>query len=157
VGEPFILLIDDDIDWLFLSKHQLSRAGIRVPVIEARDGEVAISVFKESLLKAETPLFVLLDINMPRLDGFETLAWIRSEPLLASVPVIMLSSSQQEADILRAKHLGGDAFWVKGDHVAGLIALYAQARAIRGAIIKLENALINLPGNLLSVQAVARG
>ena len=156
MSEPFILLVDDDIDWLFLSKHQLGKAGIWVSVTEARDGEVAISVFKNSLLKGETPLFVLLDINMPRLGGFETLTWIRSEPRLANVPVVMLSSSQQEADILRVKLLGGDAFWTKGDHIAGLIALYAQAKAIRGAIIKLENALVDLPGNLLSARAVAR-
>src|SRR4051812_42209925 len=84
VGESFIVLVDDDRDWLLLSKRQLEKAGVCAPVREARDGEAAISVFNEGLQKGEVPLFVLLDINMPVLDGFETLAWIRSESRLAS-------------------------------------------------------------------------
>jgi len=150
VSEPFILLVDDDKDWLFLSRIQLAKAGVTHTVTEAHDGEKAIFICSSSLQRGAMPLFVLLDINMPRLSGFEVLEWIRAEPRLDEVPIIMLSSSQLEADVFRAKMLGADAFLAKGDNVASFSALYRESKEISTARSNPTNPLADLPGNLLS-------
>jgi CheY-like chemotaxis protein len=150
VSEPFILLVDDDKDWLFLSRVQLAKAGVTHTVTEAHDGEKAISICSSSLNRGAIPLFVLLDINMPRVSGFEVLEWIRAEPRLDDVPVIMLSSSQLEADLFRAKTLGADAFLAKGDNVASFSALYRESKEIGTTGSNPANSLAHLPGNLFS-------
>lgn len=104
-----ILLVEDnetDI-WLFQEAFRALRMSHDLEI--ARDGERAL----EQLRVDPQPDVILLDINMPKLDGFEVLAAIREHPKLCLIPVIMLSSSRDQRDIRRAHELGANSYLCK--------------------------------------------
>ncbi len=87
------------------------------PVHVARDGVEALDyLHRRGRFEArspEPPVVVLLDLKMPRLDGLEVLRQIKSEPELATLPVVMLTSSREESDLLASYKLGANAYVVK--------------------------------------------
>jgi CheY-like chemotaxis protein len=113
-----ILQVDDDRnDWFFL-EHAFRSVGITYPLQIARDGQEAIDYLSGTTEFADRrrfplPCLVLLDLKMPRKDGFEVLAWIRKHSDLGRLTVIMFSSSRHEHDIDRAYGLGANSFLVK--------------------------------------------
>ncbi len=110
-----ILLVEDDDDAVVLIQRLLKRAGIGNPVDVARDGEQAISFLQACVDGPGLPLpgLVLLDLKLPRTDGFEVLKWIRSIPALANLRIIIMSSSNRAQDIERAKELGASSYLEK--------------------------------------------
>ena len=111
-----ILVADDDADDLFLLRRMLVRAGIKNPVVSLRDGDEVVSFLRPVVStgnKGVQPCLVLLDIKMPRLDGFEVLRWIRKQSVLKTLPVIMLSGSDEPRDQKRATELGATRYVVK--------------------------------------------
>jgi CheY-like chemotaxis protein len=72
------------------------------------------------------PAFVLLDLKMPRMDGLEALAVIKSDKLLKQIPVIMLTSSREEIDLVRSYQLGVNAYVVKPVDFAGFLDAVKQ-------------------------------
>ena len=94
-----ILVVDDLMAERIRSKQMLEKAGYRV--IEAVDGAEALELAKQHL-----PHAVVMDIVMPTMDGFTATAHLRRFAETSSIPVIMLSSKNQESDIFRAKRLG---------------------------------------------------
>jgi len=116
--EPVILIADDQEDDVILTKQALVRANVLNPLQVARDGQEAM----EYLLgtgkfenRAEYPLpdLMLLDLNMPRMNGFELLRWVRSHPTLRALRIVVVSTSADSRDIDRAHELGANAFLVK--------------------------------------------
>src|SRR6266699_6828800 len=116
--ESLILLVEDREDDVTLIQKAFEKAGVKNPMQVVRDGEKAVWYLAgegEFANRAEYPLpwLVLLDLKMPRVDGFEVLAWIRKQPWLKKLGVIVLTSSEYIHDVNRAYQLGANSFLVK--------------------------------------------
>jgi len=100
---PLVLVADDDEDIVALVSAVLSRAGF--DVIQASDGARALELVRTKRFR-----LAVLDVSMPELDGIEVLRFVRADPDLADLPVILLSAQAQEADVRRAFDLGASAY-----------------------------------------------
>jgi DNA-binding response OmpR family regulator len=98
-----ILLVDDDLDLLAIIAFALNQSGYLV--IQATDGLQAMEAFD-----AETPDLAIVDINLPRLNGFDVAKRIRQQ---SRIPVIMLTARTEEEDVVRALGLGADDYLTK--------------------------------------------
>ena len=115
---PVILIAEDNSDDTFLIRRTLENAGVPYPLQFVRDGEEAISYLKgegQYSKRADHPLpdLVLLDLKLPRKDGFEVLQWMRQQPELKHVRVVVLTSSDDPGDVNAAYSLGADSYLVK--------------------------------------------
>jgi CheY-like chemotaxis protein len=114
---PPILIADDDPDDLFFTKRVLVKAGVKNPLVPLHDGEEVIKFLITALTempKADPkPCLLLLDIKMPRRDGFEVLEWIRNQKALDALKIVILSGSDEPRDRERASDLGADDYLVK--------------------------------------------
>jgi CheY-like chemotaxis protein len=115
VDKPLVLVIDDDLTTSTMVASMLRDNGIRCSV--ARDGKEGIQMARELL-----PNAVLLDINMPGLNGFEVLTTIRKDPATSAIVAMMLTSRQQEMDVIRGFALGADDYLAKPFNPLELVA-----------------------------------
>jgi len=108
VNDLRVLLVEDDEDHLFLIRRALRDLdGATVAVDEAANGEQAMTYLERARFDDKVlPQLVLLDLKLPRLDGFEVLRRIRADSLLRTLPVVVLTSSEQDEDRERALRLG---------------------------------------------------
>ena len=118
IQQPVILLAEDLEDDILLIQRAFRSAGIHNPFQVVRDGEQAIDYLKGQgayANRSEFPLpsLFLLDLKMPKVDGFEVLLWMQTQPHLAGLTVIVLTSSDQLRDVNRAYQLGAKSFLVK--------------------------------------------
>lgn len=108
-----ILLVEDnpmDVD-LTLRAFRLRNLGNTVQV--ARDGEEAIDMLNGMAASANLPAVVLLDLKLPRISGLEVLRHIQQDPRLQTLPVMVLTSSQEDSDVAAAYQLGANSYIVK--------------------------------------------
>jgi DNA-binding response OmpR family regulator len=112
-----ILHVEDEESDLILLKLAFEQACISLPLQVAADGQMAIDYL--SGLKFPLPCLVLLDLKLPRKSGFEVLEWLRAQPLLRRIVVIVLTSADHELDIIRAFELGANSYVVKPMDIAG--------------------------------------
>lgn len=111
-----ILLADDDPDDRLLVKEAFEENYLLNPLEMVEDGEELMDYLYKRGRYAETavrPSLILLDLNMPRKSGLEALQEIKSDPSLRQIPVIVLTTSKAEEDILRSYDLGVNSFIVK--------------------------------------------
>lgn len=112
-----ILLVEDDLRDQELTLLALERSQLANDVVVMRDGAVALDYLRregEYASRQEgNPAVILLDLKLPKVNGLEVLEAVRNTPALRSVPVVMLTSSQEEADLLRSYELGVNAYVVK--------------------------------------------
>lgn len=112
-----ILLVEDNPNDLELSLTALHKTGLANEVIIARDGEEAMDYLfyrgQHANRPQGNPAVVLLDIKLPKIDGLEVLGHIRNEAELRHLPVVLLTSSREEQDVLRGYQLGSNAYVVK--------------------------------------------
>ena len=112
-----ILLVEDNPHDLELTLIALERSQLANEVIVVRDGADALDYLhmRGSFAEREhgNPAVVLLDLKLPKVDGLEVLAEIRGNPALRSLPVVMLTSSREEQDLIRSYELGVNAYVVK--------------------------------------------
>lgn len=112
-----ILLVEDNPHDLELTLIALSKSQLANEVVIARDGAEALDYLmcrgEFAGRQAGNPAVVLLDLKLPKVDGLEVLKEIRSTEGLKSVPVVMLTSSKEERDLLRSYELGVNAYVVK--------------------------------------------
>ncbi|MDR5813587.1 MULTISPECIES: response regulator [unclassified Caballeronia] len=112
-----ILLVEDNPNDLELTLVALDKSQLANEVIVARDGQEAIDYLtSEGEWKARAPgnpAVILLDLKLPKIDGLEVLDMIRSNAALKSIPVVMLTSSREEQDLIRSYELGVNAYVVK--------------------------------------------
>jgi CheY-like chemotaxis protein len=113
-----ILLAEDREDDVLLIRKAFERAHIPNPLYVVHDGEEVIAYLKgegKFSNRAEYPLpdLILLDLKMPRVNGFEVLAWIRQQPSLSSLRVLVLTSASEMRDVNQAYRLGANSFLVK--------------------------------------------
>lgn len=113
----WILLAEDDAPLAELTIHALGADELACEVVLAHDGVEALDcLFHRNAFQAPAdgnPVFVLLDIKMPKLNGFEVLEQIRSDARLKNTPVVMFSSSCEATDVFRSYQLGANAYVVK--------------------------------------------
>ncbi len=110
-----VLLIEDNPNDAQLAIEFLKEAHLPFRVIVASDGEKAMSFLDnlKGVPEEKRPSLVLLDIKLPKKDGFEVLSDMRNNQDLAGIPVIMLTGSNQESDKKRAMNLGADLYCLK--------------------------------------------
>ena len=119
---PTILVADDEEDLRELVTYRLSRSGYNV--IGAEDGQAAYELAAE-----RTPDLMVLDVMMPKLDGYELTRRLRAEAALRSIPVILLTARSQESDIDRGFEVGADDYLKKPFNPDELVA---RVRAVLG-------------------------
>ena len=102
-GKPLVLVADDDPDILALVTFRLERAGY--DVVAASDGEQALQ-----LALAQPPDLAVLDVMMPKLDGYEVTTRLRQNERTRRMPIILLTARVQEADIARGFEVGADDY-----------------------------------------------
>jgi len=117
-SRKLVLVAEDNPNDVLLLKYSVARAGIESRITFVRDGEEVLSYLKGEGEFADRkahpyPELLLLDLKMPRLDGFDVLAWIRQQPTFKRLLIIVLTSSTQEKDINRAYDLGVNSYLVK--------------------------------------------
>jgi two-component system, chemotaxis family, response regulator Rcp1 len=103
-AEIHILLVEDNEGDIVLTLEALNDAKLRNQISVVRDGEQALEFLSKrgTFVNATTPQLVLLDINLPRIDGKEVLQRIKTDPDLKKIPVVILTTSSSERDIVEA-------------------------------------------------------
>lgn len=113
----YILLADDNATDAELTIRALEIGGVGEQVVWVQDGEAALHfVFRKGVYAqrpAGNPRVMLLDLNMPKVDGLEVLAQIKGDPRTRSTPVIIISSSDQESDMTRSYAAYANSYIVK--------------------------------------------
>jgi CheY-like chemotaxis protein len=105
------LLVEDDSVDAMTVKRALKEVGIDKPLVHVTDGEDALLYLKNDA--NERPCMVLLDLNMPRMDGIELLKLMKADPNLRFIPVIVLTTSKNSHDILESFKLSVAGYMVK--------------------------------------------
>lgn len=125
-GEPVqILMADDDADDRLMAEKALGEVRLTNGLVFVEDGEELMDYLYHRGKYADASQFplpglILLDLNMPRKDGREALAEIKADPVLHRIPVVVLTTSQAEQDILRSYDLGVNSFITKPFTFSGL-------------------------------------
>jgi len=105
-GRTKILLVDDEPHVLKLLGGRLRASGFEV--LTAEDGETALKTVRE-----RKPALLLLDVRLPKLDGFEVAHILRSDPATQGIPIIIVSAHAQKSDLERGRVLGVEGYLVK--------------------------------------------
>lgn len=113
-----ILLVEDSVNDVKLTTAALRAAGLANEIVVCRDGVEALDyLFKRGPHEGRTdetcPAVVLLDLKMPRMDGLETLKQLREDGRFKTLPVVMITSSAEEQDMIRSYNLGVNGYVVK--------------------------------------------
>ena len=126
-----ILLADDEENDVFLVRRAFEKAGVPHTLIVAENGQIAVDYLQKASLDedgeaAPLPALLLLDLHMPRMDGFDVLTWLSTRPDFNQVAVVVFSSSSLEQDIQKAKALGADDYQIKPSRFDALVALAVE-------------------------------
>jgi len=110
-----ILLVEDNQDDLDLALHALRRENLANKILVVRDGEEALDfLFCRGKFAGRSidrpPKLVLLDLKLPKVDGMEVLKQVKGDPVLKSIPVVIMTSSKEERDLLASYHLGANSY-----------------------------------------------
>jgi len=123
-----ILLAEDDDNDVFFLERAFKQSQIANPLHRTRDGEDAISYLRgdapfNDREKYPLPGLMLMDLKMPRKNGFDVIAWVRKQPVLKRLPIVVLTSSKEDPDINRAYELGANTYLVKPVKFDGLVEM----------------------------------
>lgn len=129
-GSAMILVAEDDPDDRLLLKEALDEVRLVNPLRFVHDGQELIDFLRREgdftgRDNTEDPGILLLDLNMPRLDGREALKIIKSDPDLKKIPVVVLTTSQADEDIVRSYDLGVNSFISKPVNFTDFVAMMA--------------------------------
>jgi CheY-like chemotaxis protein len=112
-----ILLVEDNINDVELTLAALEESHLANEVVVVRDGEEALDyIYRRGIysLRSEgNPAVVLLDLKLPKVDGLEVLETLKSDHEKRAIPIVMLTSSREEVDLVRSYHSGVNAYVVK--------------------------------------------
>lgn len=129
-----ILLVEDNEGDIVLTKEALREARIRNEVRVARDGQEALDMLRHT---DSLPHLILLDINLPKIDGLELLGIIKKDERLKQIPVIMLSTSCAEKDILNSYASHANCFITKPVDLAKFMEVVKSIEAFWISIVRL--------------------
>lgn len=118
IGKVDIILVEDNPDDAELALHALKKNRIANSLLHLKDGEEALDYIfcrgqYEKRNISDIPKVILLDIKMPKVDGLEVLKRIKADPTIRIIPVVLLTSSKEEKDILESYQLGANSYIVK--------------------------------------------
>jgi CheY-like chemotaxis protein len=135
-GTQWILAVEDSESDAYLLQQAINRGPEPEPILRVGDGEEAIALLQE-LAEGETgsfPDLIVIDINLPRANGYEVLNVLSASKAFKEIPIVVVTSSRQEADRKKALAAGADAFFVKPLDLASygrLPAIIHEARRVR--------------------------
>jgi CheY-like chemotaxis protein len=129
-----ILLAEDNANDVLLTQLALKRARLANPLQVVRDGEEAIAYLQGSGKFADRtqypfPILMLLDLNMPKVSGFEVLDWLREQPFHGHMPVAISTDLDTGPDVRRAYELGADSYLIKPPSSEALLGLVQRLKA----------------------------
>ncbi len=113
-----ILLVEDNRTDVLLIQRAFRKANVSVPLQVVEDGEAAVLYLSgrepySDRICYPLPVMILLDLKLPRKSGAEVLEWLRQQPMLKRLPVVVLTSSKEYADVNHVYDLGANAYMVK--------------------------------------------
>jgi CheY-like chemotaxis protein len=108
--KPILLVEDDNVDAMTV-KRALKEIGVAKPLVHVTDGEDAMLYLRNDA--NEKPCVILLDLNMPRMDGIEFLKLMKADPIIRYIPVVILTTSKNAFDILESFKLSAAGYMVK--------------------------------------------
>jgi CheY-like chemotaxis protein len=125
---PTILHVEDDVNDVILFRHACLKGGVTVDVQTVADGDEAVAYLEGANKFADRnqhplPKLVLLDLKLPKLNGFDVLNWMRQKEAFRRLPVVVLTSSNHDADLRKAYDLGANSFLIKPVAFDGLMEL----------------------------------
>lgn len=129
-----LLLVEDNLGDVGLVREALKTCQATVELTVARDGQEALALLER---EDRRPDLILLDLNLPRMDGREFLARVKSHPELRRIPVIVLTSSNAPKDILQAYELHANCYLVKPPDLAGIEQVVARFSEFWLKVVKL--------------------
>jgi CheY-like chemotaxis protein len=128
-----ILVVDDNPDDFYAVQRELTRSGLSNPLVLCESAETALDYLHRRGKYADAPVakpaMILLDINMPRMTGTEFLRTIRTNPVHGQVPVIMMTSSNDDRDVLAAFEGGANSYILKPVSFGGLIGAIQRIKS----------------------------
>ncbi len=128
-GPIHVLLVEDNPGDADLTKETLEMSKVHLQISVVTDGTEALAYLRRQppFAGAERPELILLDLNLPRMSGRELLAEIKRDPALGAIPVVILTSSDAEQDIVKSYQLGANCYVTKP---VGLEAFQAIVRSV---------------------------
>jgi two-component system, response regulator len=126
--KPVVLVVEDNEDDFFLLNRALQRTSKGSRVEWARDGQEAIEFLESAAIRRELPACILVDLKMPRMDGFALLSILRVNDRFRGIPVNVLTTSVNPTDSARALDLGVQSFLVKPSTYAALVEMTQALR-----------------------------
>ncbi len=127
VDSVSIVFADDDEDDCFLFRRALTAVEIKNEINFMRDGMELIEFLNRNLKNSKgssNPYLIVLDLNMPRLDGREALAMIKNDPVLKKIPVVILTTSNNPEDVAKTYDLGASSFFTKPKDYPEFVRLF---------------------------------
>jgi chemotaxis family two-component system response regulator Rcp1 len=140
IGKPVdILLVEDNPGDVRLTKEALRDAKVRNKIFVAKDGVEAMEFLRKegSFTDMQTPDLILLDLNLPRKNGREVLTEIKNDPELKRIPVVILTSSTADEDILKAYNLHANCYITKPVDLNGFVKIMHSLDEFWFTIVKL--------------------
>jgi two-component system response regulator len=113
VNDSPILLAEDNPDDVLLTRRAFTKNGFDNPIIAVPDGEACLAALLPQDGPAVQPALVLLDINLPKIGGLEVLGRLRADPRTRTVPVVILTTSREQRDVLEGYRLGANSYVCK--------------------------------------------
>lgn len=113
-ADPFtIVLIEDDDGHARLIHKNLQRVGVLNPIRHVKTGAGGLDFIRHFVKDGDTRLVVVLDLNLPDIDGFEVLRWLKTNEATRPIPVVVLTTTDDPKDVDRCYALGGNVFMTK--------------------------------------------
>ncbi len=128
---PPILAAEDETSDAMILKLAFQRANLPHPLVVVGNGQEAVDYLRGSGRHGDRSLYplpglIVLDLKMPRMNGFDVLEWLARQPECKEIPAVILSSSSDESDMRKARELGAREYFVKPHAFSDLIAIVQQ-------------------------------
>ncbi|MES2689626.1 MAG: response regulator [Bacteroidota bacterium] len=122
--DPFIIIAEDDADDRLMIQEVLDESAVKINYQFARDGEILINLLKNNTI----PSLILLDLNMPKIDGRQALQMIKAESSLQQIPIVILTTSINQDDKDRCFKLGADDYIAKPSNYNDMRIIISRLR-----------------------------
>lgn len=137
-----ILMVDDDKDDRLITERALRKNRVINPIIFLEDGEELMSyLHREGKFSnresSPVPCFILLDLNMPRMDGRKALEAVKKDPAFKKIPIVVFTTSKAEEDIIRSYDVGANSYITKPVNFEGLVATMESLKSYWLEIVEL--------------------